>query len=86
MERGIKMAGIRILVSDLRVDQVIPNRIYNLEEVALILCLKKGALKQRIREKRLKPISRKKWDHYKIFGSELKRYLKYSEEYEIESY
>lgn len=77
------MKKIKIELNPLTIDEVQPNRIYNISEMSKILSLDHQTIKLRIKNGKLKPIPHRKYEHYKVFGSELRRFLKYSDDYEI---
>jgi len=80
------MEGIKIQLNALTIDQINPNRLYTIQEACQILMISEQTLKRRIQRKRINPTPRRKFEHYKIFGSELIKYLKYSNKYEIEDF
>jgi len=77
---------IKIQINEVTIDKINPNRLYTIPEVAKVLRVNSQTVKNRISRKRLIPVPRRKFEHYKIFGSELRRYLRFSDEYEVEEF
>jgi predicted site-specific integrase-resolvase len=51
------------------------TKLYKLPEVALILSVSEQTVTKKIKEGRIRAIPHKQFEHYKVFGKDIKDYL-----------
>lgn len=67
-------------------DNINPKRFYTKKEAKKLLVMGFYPFEHRIKKHKIKTKRHIKWKHYKIFGSDLIRFLTKSGEYEIEKF
>lgn len=65
------------------ITQISEGKLYRIPEVAEILNMNEQTVTFRIKQGILKAVPHKKWQHYRVFGFEIKKYLGLGSERDI---